>query len=118
MIDGSQKRYDKSHELLLDSIKNNESTITANAVFHLINDGASWIFLTIRAPETKRSLMKTIIPVTMKRKQKKSMIMSMIPTVTNKINPADVRNYTGDFADPVKNSHLNFLVIQTETENK
>ena len=54
----------------------------------------------------------------MKRKQKKSMIMSMIPTVTNKINPADVRNYTGDFADPVKNSHLNFLVIQTETENK
>ena len=62
--------------------------------------------------------MKTIIPVTLKRKQKKSMIMSMIPTVTNKINPADVRNYTGDFADPVKNSHLNFLVIQTETENK
>ena len=54
----------------------------------------------------------------MKRKQKKSMIMSMIPTVTNKINPADLRNYTGDFADPVKNSHLNFLVIQTETENK
>ena len=46
------------------------------------------------------------------------MIMSMIPTVTNKINPADVRNYTGDFTDPVKNSHLNFLVIQTETENK
>lgn len=42
VIDGSQKRYDKSHELLLDSIKNNESTITANAVFHLINDGASW----------------------------------------------------------------------------
>lgn len=146
VIDGSQKRYDKSHELLLDSIKNNESTITANAVFHLINDGASWkledagtelgnaIFGTLtaspvpedmtedisddQAPETKRSLMKTIIPVTMKRKQKKSMIMSMIPTVTNKINPADVRNYTGDFVDPVKNSHLNFLVIQTETENK
>ena len=42
VIDGSQKRYDKSHELLLDSIKNNDSTITATATFHLTNDGASW----------------------------------------------------------------------------
>ena len=33
VIDGSQKRYDKSHELLLDSIKNNESTITAKRCF-------------------------------------------------------------------------------------
>lgn len=42
VIDGSQKRYNRSHELLLDSIKNNQATITAIATFHLINDGASW----------------------------------------------------------------------------
>ena len=42
VIDGSQKRYNKSHELLLDSIRNNQATITAPATFHLINDGASW----------------------------------------------------------------------------
>lgn len=42
VIDGSQKRYNKSHELLLDIIKNNEATITATATFHLTNDGASW----------------------------------------------------------------------------
>ena len=42
VIDGSQKRYNKSHELLLDSIRNNQSTITATATFHLTNDGASW----------------------------------------------------------------------------
>lgn len=42
VIDGSQKRYNKSHELLLDSIKNNQATITATATFHLTNDGASW----------------------------------------------------------------------------
>lgn len=42
VIDGSQKRYDKSHELLLKSIKNNDSTITVTATFHLTNDGVSW----------------------------------------------------------------------------
>ena len=42
VIDGSQKRYNKSHELLLDSIRNNQATITAAATFHLTNDGASW----------------------------------------------------------------------------
>lgn len=42
VIDGSQKRYNKSHELLLDSIKNNATTTTANATFHLTNDGVSW----------------------------------------------------------------------------
>ena len=42
VIDGSQKRYNKSHELLLDRIKNNQATITATATFHLTNDGASW----------------------------------------------------------------------------
>ena len=42
VIDGSQKRYNKSHELLLDSIRNNQATITATATFHLINDGVSW----------------------------------------------------------------------------
>ena len=42
VIDGSQKRYNKSHELLLDSIRDNQATITATATFHLTNDGASW----------------------------------------------------------------------------
>ena len=42
VIDGSQKRYNKSHELLLDSIRNNQATITDTATFHLTNDGASW----------------------------------------------------------------------------
>ena len=42
VIDGSQKRYNKSHELLLDSIKNNTTTPTVNATFHLTNDGVSW----------------------------------------------------------------------------
>lgn len=42
VIYGSQKRYNKSHELLLDSIKNNTTTTTANATFHLTNDGVSW----------------------------------------------------------------------------
>ena len=42
VIDGSQKGYNKSHELLLDSIRNNQATITATATFHLTNDGASW----------------------------------------------------------------------------
>ena len=42
VIDGSQKRYNKSHELLLVSIKNNTTTTTANATFHLTNDGVSW----------------------------------------------------------------------------
>ena len=42
VIDGSQKRYNKSHELLLDSIRNNQATITATATFHLTNDGAAW----------------------------------------------------------------------------
>lgn len=42
VLDGSQKRYNKSHELLLDSIRNNQATITATATFHLTNDGASW----------------------------------------------------------------------------
>lgn len=42
VIDGSQKRYNRSHELLLDSIKNNDSTITATATFHLTNNGVSW----------------------------------------------------------------------------
>lgn len=42
VIDGSQKRYNKSHELLLESIRNNQATITATATFHFTNDGASW----------------------------------------------------------------------------
>lgn len=42
VIDGSQKRYQKSHELLLDSIENNTATVTAKASFHMTNDGVSW----------------------------------------------------------------------------
>lgn len=42
VIDGSEKRYLKSYELLLETIEKNEDTITASAVFHLVNDGASW----------------------------------------------------------------------------
>lgn len=42
VIDGSEKRYQKSYELLLDAIEKNQDTITASAEFHLVNDGASW----------------------------------------------------------------------------
>ncbi|MCD7867062.1 MAG: hypothetical protein LUG62_02430 [Clostridiales bacterium] len=42
VIDGSTARYSKSHELLLQSINENTATTTAQATFHLINDGASW----------------------------------------------------------------------------
>lgn len=42
VIDGADKRYQKSLELLLDYIENNEKTIDASTEFHLINDGVSW----------------------------------------------------------------------------
>lgn len=42
VIDGSQKRYQKSHELLLENIQSNTATKTAEATFHFVNDGASW----------------------------------------------------------------------------
>ena len=42
MIDGSQKRYEKSLDFLLNSIKNNTATTTSDVDFELINDGASW----------------------------------------------------------------------------
>lgn len=42
VIDGSQKRYQKSHELLLASIEANTATKTAAAAFHLTNDGVAW----------------------------------------------------------------------------
>ncbi|MDC7286432.1 hypothetical protein NXH76_01320 [Blautia schinkii] len=42
VIDGSQKRYQKSHELLLDSIESNTTVKTAPAAFHFTNDGVSW----------------------------------------------------------------------------
>ena len=42
VIDGAQKRYQKSLELLLDYIENNEKTTDASTEFHLINDGVSW----------------------------------------------------------------------------
>ena len=42
VIDGAQKRYDKSYKLLLDSIEANEKVKTVSTTFNLINDGASW----------------------------------------------------------------------------
>lgn len=42
VIDGASKRYQKSYEMLLDSIKSNKSTRTVEAEFKLTNDGASW----------------------------------------------------------------------------
>ena len=42
VIDGSQKRYEKSLEILLDSINNNTATTVNDVDFVLINDGVSW----------------------------------------------------------------------------
>ena len=42
VIDGSEKRYLKTLEMLLNDIKNNTATITSTADFHLTNDGVSW----------------------------------------------------------------------------
>lgn len=42
VIDGSQKRYNHSLELLLKSIEDNTKTLTHPASFSLTNDGASW----------------------------------------------------------------------------
>lgn len=42
VVDGSEKRYEKSLELLLESINNNTSTTVNDVNFVLINDGVSW----------------------------------------------------------------------------
>lgn len=42
VIDGSSKRYEKSYNLLLDSINTNTAVKTVSTTFNLINDGASW----------------------------------------------------------------------------
>ena len=42
VIDGTQKRYEKSLELLLDSITNNTATTVNDVDFVFINDGVSW----------------------------------------------------------------------------
>ena len=42
VIDGSEKRYLKTLEMLLNDIENNAATITSTADFHLTNDGVSW----------------------------------------------------------------------------
>lgn len=42
VIDGSQKRYEKSYSMLLDYIEKNTDTKTVETAFTLINDGASW----------------------------------------------------------------------------
>ena len=42
VIDGLEKRLDKSYDMLLDCITANTATKTADASLHLINDGVSW----------------------------------------------------------------------------
>mgnify|MGYP004528206883 FL=1 len=42
VIDGAQKRYEKSYSMLLDVIDKNTATKTVETTFTLINDGASW----------------------------------------------------------------------------
>ena len=42
VIDGSQKRYEKSFEILLNSINDNTVTTVNDVDFVLINDGVSW----------------------------------------------------------------------------
>lgn len=42
VIDGSQKRYQKSLDMLLQSIESNSATTTADVNFTLTNDGVSW----------------------------------------------------------------------------
>ncbi len=42
VIDGSENRYRKSYELLLNSIEENDSVTTSPATFTLVNDGAQW----------------------------------------------------------------------------
>ena len=42
VIDGSEKRYLKILEMLLNDIETNTATITSTADFHLTNDGVSW----------------------------------------------------------------------------
>lgn len=44
VIDGSQKRYEKSFEILLNSINDNTVTTVNDVDFVLINDGVSWNF--------------------------------------------------------------------------
>lgn len=45
VIDGSQKRYNKSLELLLKNIENNTATTSSEVSFTLVNDGVSWKLL-------------------------------------------------------------------------
>ena len=42
VIDGAQKRYEKSYSMLLDVIDKNTATKTVETAFPLLNDGASW----------------------------------------------------------------------------
>jgi hypothetical protein len=42
VIDGSTLREEKSYEMLLHAIEDNQETIQAAASFHLSNDGLSW----------------------------------------------------------------------------
>ena len=74
VIDGSQKRYNKSHELLLDSIRNNQATITATATFHLTNDGASWK-LENAGTELGNAIFGTLTA---------SPVLKILPKITNK----------------------------------
>lgn len=42
VIEGSQKRYERAYELLLSNIESNTEVKTAQADFHLVNNGAAW----------------------------------------------------------------------------
>ena len=42
VIDGAQKRYEKSYSMFLDVIDKNTATKTVETAFPLLNDGASW----------------------------------------------------------------------------
>ncbi|HIZ22207.1 MAG TPA: hypothetical protein IAA21_05345 [Candidatus Blautia faecigallinarum] len=45
VIGGSQARYEKSYELLLDSIEKNDSVKTSPATFTMVNNGTKWELL-------------------------------------------------------------------------
>lgn len=42
VIDGQEKRYQKSFDILLECIQKNENTRSSSVTFHLINDGVAW----------------------------------------------------------------------------
>lgn len=60
VIDGSQKRYEKSLDLLLEKIESNQEVKTANASFTLVNDGVSWKLVNT-GPELGNAIFGTLV---------------------------------------------------------